>query len=63
MPNPRLSFASCIDPTNQNIYVIGGQDISRSASASCQMYSITNNTWTPLPLLATPLYSGSCVVT
>ena len=62
MPVPKISFASCVDHTNLSIYTIGGQDISRSASASCEVYSISENSWKKLPNLTTAVYSASCVI-
>ena len=55
MNQPRRSFGCYV--TNNNIYVAGGLYASFSATASCEVYDIQNNTWRELPSLPQPNFS------
>lgn len=49
MPVPKISFGCCVDSANKQIFTVGGQDVTRSATAKCEVYSIEEDTWTALP--------------
>lgn len=57
MKQPRRSFGCFV--TNDHIFVAGGLYASFSATSSCEVYSIENNTWSDLPSLPIPNFSLS----
>ena len=73
MLTPKLSFAYCIgenasmvngvETWKQYIFTIGGQNVSRIATDSCERYDIANDVWTQLPVLKEACYSASCIQT
>lgn len=61
MPVAKTSFGCYVHSASGSIYVVGGRDVSKSATAKCELYNFLNDEWTQLPELPKAAYSLSCL--